>query len=422
LVQELLQKLENRQITVCVVGIGYVGYPLACAFSHHLKVIGFDIDSLKVENYNNKHHQTSLSFTTDELLIKDADVVIICVPTPVEKTKIPDFQFVEAASAVVGRNLKSGSVVVYESTYYPGVTEELAVPLIEKYSGLTCGNDFWIGYSPERINPGDYENNLGTITKLVAGMNDSTKYFLVKLYGLITKVYPVKDIRTAEAAKVIENIQRDLNIALINELTLIMHILNIDIDDVLDAAATKWNFHRYSPGLVGGHCIPVDPYYLVQKAKELGYHPQVILAGRAINDSMPNYIAEMAIKGIIDSEKLVKNSKVLIMGLTYKENVPDFRESPSIQIISKLSEYGVDVFAYDPYCTPENVTMYGAKPFQLGQDKMDCIIFAVKHKEFYLYSNNDIKKMIPLNPVMIDVKGIYKDRLKLIKDMIYRKL
>jgi UDPglucose 6-dehydrogenase/UDP-N-acetyl-D-galactosamine dehydrogenase len=296
---------------VCVVGLGYVGLPLAKAFSKHLRVIGFDIDEEKIRKRNNDNSEENLKFTDDSSKIKEADFVLICVPTPVAKSKEPDLSYVKSAAEIIGKNLKRGAIVVLESTVYPGVTEEFVKPILDKESGMKCGIDFKIGYSPERINPGDEERDLTKITKVVAGMDKETTDILADFYGLITNVYKAKDIKTAEAAKVIENIQRDLNIALMNELTLIFHKLGLDTKAVLEAASTKWNFHRYSPGLVGGHCIPVDPYYLVYKAKELGYHPQVILAGRAINDYMPKHVAEMAIKGLNEVGKVIKGSKVL---------------------------------------------------------------------------------------------------------------
>jgi UDPglucose 6-dehydrogenase/UDP-N-acetyl-D-galactosamine dehydrogenase len=272
--------------TVCVVGLGYVGLPLAEAFSKHLKVIAFDIDEEKVKRLSESNNKANIEFTSDPSRIKQADFVLICVPTPVTKSKEPDLSYVKSAAEIVGQHLKKGAIVVLESTIYPGVTEEIIAPILdlENESGLKCGADFKIGYSPERINPGDEAHALNKITKIVAGRDEETTEILAELYGLITNVYKAKDIKTAEAAKVIENIQRDLNIALTNELTLIFHKMGLDTKSVLEAAGTKWNFHPYKPGLVGGHCIPVDPYYLVYKAKELGYHPQVILAGRAIND------------------------------------------------------------------------------------------------------------------------------------------
>ncbi len=272
---------------VCIAGLGYVGLPLAEAFSTHLKTIGFDIDEAKIEDLKKiNNNEENIEFTADPSKIKQADFVLICVPTPVTKSKEPDLSYVKLAAEIVGKNLKKGAIVVLESTVYPGVTEEVIAPILdlENESGLKCGKDFKIGYSPERINPGDEAHALDKITKIVAGMDEETTETLAELYGLITNVYKAKDIRTAEAAKVIENIQRDLNIALMNELTLIFDKMHLDTKAVLEAAGTKWNFHPYKPGLVGGHCIPVDPYYLVYKAKELSYHPQVILAGRAIND------------------------------------------------------------------------------------------------------------------------------------------
>jgi UDPglucose 6-dehydrogenase/UDP-N-acetyl-D-galactosamine dehydrogenase len=289
---------------VCVVGLGYVGLPLAKAFSKHLRVIGFEIDKEKIKNRNSNSSEENLIFTADSSKIKQADFILICVPTPVTKSKEPDLRYVKSAAEIVGKNLKRGAIVVLESTVYPGVTEEVVAPTLERESEMKSGIDFKIGYSPERINPGDEAHTLDKITKIIAGMDEETTEKLTEFYGLITNVYKAKDIKTAEAAKVIENIQRDLNIALMNELTLIFHKLGLDTKAVLEAASTKWNFHQYSPGLVGGHCIPVDPYYLVYKAKELGYHPQVILAGRAINDYMPKHIAEMAIKGLNEVGKV----------------------------------------------------------------------------------------------------------------------
>jgi len=288
----------------------------------------------------------------------------------VTKSKDPDLSYVRSAAEVVGKNLKKGAIVVLESTVYPGVTEEVMVPVLEEQSGLRCGIDFKVGYSPERINPGDEEHSLDKITKIVAGMDDETTGRLAELYGLITTVYKAKDIKTAEAAKVIENIQRDLNIALMNELAIIFQKLGLDTKSVLEAAATKWNFHKYSPGLVGGHCIPVDPYYLVYKAKELGYHPQVILAGRAINDSMPKHVAEMTIKALNDVGKVIKGSKVLIMGMAYKENVADTRETPVKGIIKELEEYGIEIYGYDPLLN-DIESEFEVKPYDLGLRTQD---------------------------------------------------
>jgi len=299
---------------VCIIGLGYVGLPLLEAFSRKLKVIGFDINAEKVDKLLSQQPTnsslnpgllTNLTFTTDPKEIGKADFIIICVPTPVTKHKEPDLSYIISASQIAGQNMKKGSIVILESTVYPGVTEEIVKPILEKESGFRCGKDFRIAYSPERINPGDKEHTPDKITKVVAGMDEETTDLVAELYGKVAPhVFKARDIKTAEAAKVIENIQRDLNIALMNELSLIFEKMGLNTKDVLDAASTKWNFHRYSPGLVGGHCIPVDPYYLVYKARELDYHPQVILAGRAINDSMPKHVAEMTIKALNNVSKV----------------------------------------------------------------------------------------------------------------------
>ena len=319
-----------------------------------------------------------------------------------------------SATEIVGKNLKKGAIIILESTVYPGVTEEVVAPILdlENESGLKCGVDFKIGYSPERINPGDEAHTLDKITKIVAGMDEETTETLAELYGLITNVYKAKDIRTAEAAKVIENIQRDLNIALMNELTIIFHKMELDTKSVLEAAATKWNFQPYKPGLVGGHCIPVDPYYLVYKAKELGYHPQVILAGRAINDYMPKHVAEMAIKGLNEVGKVIKGSKVLIMGLTYKENVPDTRESPVREIIKELKVFEIEIHGYDPLLSKEEVEAFGVKSSANLDVKMDCVIVAVAHDEFKKMKLEDVSKFMNNKPIIVDVRGIFDEEEK----------
>ena len=417
--------------TVCIVGLGYVGLPLANAFSKHLKVIAFDIDEEKVKRLSGSNTKDNIEFTSDTAQIRQADFVLICVPTPVTKSKEPDLRYVKSAAEIVGKNLKKGVIVVLESTVYPGVTEEVVKPILEEASGLKCGADFKIGYSPERINPGDDEHTLNKITKVVAGMDDETTEILAELYGLITNVYKAKDIKTAEAAKVIENIQRDLNIALMNELAIIFHRMGLDTKAVLEAASTKWNFHRYSPGLVGGHCIPVDPYYLVYKAKELGYHPQVILAGRAINDYMPKHVAEMAIKGLNEVGKVIKGSKVLIMGLTYKENVPDTRESPVREMVKELKEFGIDVYGYDPLLSKEETEDFGVTALNMSQitkrilsiaDRMDCVIMAVAHKEFKEMKLEDLARMMSNKPVLIDVRGLFNDQELKKRGFLYKTL
>jgi len=414
------EKLKEGKAIVCIVGLGYVGLPLAEAFSKHLKVIGYDIDEKKVKELNEKGGD--VEFTTHPQKIKQADFVIIAVPTPVMKSKEPDLSYVRFATKTVGQNLKKGAIVVLESTVYPGVTEEIVKPILEEESGMKCGIDFTIGYSPERINPGDPEHKLEKITKIVAGMNDETTEALAELYGLFTTVYIVEDIKTAEAAKVIENIQRDLNIALMNELSLIFHRLGLDTKAVLEAASTKWNFHKYMPGLVGGHCIPVDPYYLVYKAKELGYHPQVILAGRAINDYMPKYVAEMVIKGLNEVNKVIKGSKVLIMGLTYKENVPDIRESPVREMIKELKEFGIFIYGYDPLLSREKIEEFGIKALDDFKIGMDGVIITVAHREFKEMTLDKLKEMMNDNPVLIDVRGMFDRREAEKKGYLYKQL
>jgi len=405
MVSRAKEKLKDK--VVCVVGLGYVGLPLADAFSKHLKVVGYDVDDKKIRRLDDKK-RGRIKFTSNPQKIKNSDFVIIAVPTPVAKSKQPDLSFVKSATKTVGKNLKRGAIVVLESTVYPGVTEEIVKPILEEESKMKCGKDFKIGYSPERINPGDREHTLDKITKLVGGMDKETTEILAKLYGLITNVYKVKDIKTAEAAKIIENIQRDLNIALMNELTIIFHKMGLDTKAVLDAAATKWNFYRYYPGLVGGHCIPVDPYYLVYKAKELGYHPQVILAGRAINDYMPKYVAEVAVKGLNDVGKVIKGSKALIMGLTYKENVPDTRESPAKEIVRELKEFKVDVYGYDPLLSRKEIEKFGVKYFEMTKNiKVDCVIVAVVHDEFKKMILEDVKGFMNERAVLIDVRGMF---------------
>ena len=399
----MVQKSVDN-ITVCVVGLGYVGYPLAEAFSHHYKTIGYDVDTRKVNQL--KVDGSPVDVTTDPAKISDADMISICVPTPVTKAKEPDLFYVKSASETVGKYMKKGAVVVMESTVYPGLTEEVMLPILEKESGMKCGIDFSIGYSPERINPGDDEHTLDKIYKVVSGMDEETTSFIAEIYGKITNIFIAKNIKTAEAAKVIENTQRDLNIALMNELSMIFSRMGLDTSEVLAAAGTKWNFHQYRPGLVGGHCIPVDPYYLVQKANEVGYHSKVITAGRSINDNMPAYVAQQTVKGMIASGQVIRGAKVLIMGLTYKENVPDIRESPVEKMVEELKEYGVEVYGYDPLLSNDVIRKFGIIPVtSFGEQGFSAIIITVVHdlfKEIKFYE-------IPIaeNGVVMDIQGFY---------------
>ena len=377
------------------------------SFSNHMKTIGFDIDYIKIEELK-KNGKNNIIYTDESYMIKEADFVIIAVPTPLTKSKEPDLSYIKSAVEIVAKNLKKDAIVVLESTVYPGVTEEVVKPILEKESGFKCGEDFKIGYSPERVNPGDDEHTIDKITKIVSGMDFETTEDLSELYGLITKTFKAKDIKTAEAAKVIENIQRDLNISLINELTLIFHKMGLDTNAVLDAASTKWNFHKYQPGLVGGHCLPVDPYYLVYKALEAGYNPQVILAGRSTNDYMPKYVAELTIKGLNNARKVIKGSKILIMGLSYKENVPDTRESPVYKLVEELKEFGIEIYGQDPLLSNDEIEKFDIKVFN-ENIKVDGIIIAVMHDDFKKIRLNSLKILMKDKPLLIDVKGAYKD-------------
>jgi len=408
----MIDKSILNKATVCVIGLGYVGLPLATAFSRSLKVIGFDINAGKVEALNRSSRNQNLSFTDNPEEIGQADFIIICVPTPATRSKEPDLSYIEMAAATISQNMKRNSVIILESTVYPGVTEEVVKPILER-SGLECGRDFKIAYSPERINPGDKEHAIDKVTKVVAGMDKETTEIVAGLYRKVTPhIFKARDIKTAEAAKVIENIQRDLNIALMNELAIIFEKMNLSTRDVLDAAATKWNFHRYLPGLVGGHCIPVDPYYLVYKSRELGYQPRVILAGRAINDYMPEYIVEMTIEALKNVGKAVKGSRVLIMGLTYKEDVADTRENPVKVIMKELEEYGVEVVGFDPLLDAKefagefNIKLLNNLE-EVKEEKVDGIILAVAHASFSRLSLADLKEMQNSNPILIDVRGVF---------------
>ena len=395
---------QDDNLIVCVIGLGYVGYPLAEAFAQHVETIGFDIDQDKIEQIQKSGSKIHATSEPEE--IHKADYILICVPTPVTKNKQPDLSPVRGAMEIAGRHLKKGATIVLESTVYPGVTDEIVRPILEKVSGMKCGEGFRIGYSPERINPGDDAHELAKITKIVAGMDDETLDDLSRLYGKVTTVYRARNIQVAEAAKVIENIQRDLNIALMNELTIIFHQLGIDTAEVLEAAGTKWNFMNFSPGLVGGHCIPIDPYYLVARAQEFGYHPQVILAGRAINDSMPKYVADMAVKGLNNSGKVIKGSSALIMGLTYKENVPDIRQSPVEEMVKELKKFGVIVYGYDPLLPDNVIKKFGVIPLPALDKKVDVIIVAVAHETFKSMSIDNIRNLMNVHPVLVDVRGM----------------
>jgi UDP-N-acetyl-D-glucosamine/UDP-N-acetyl-D-galactosamine dehydrogenase len=415
-------KLER---IISVVGLGYVGLPVAVAFGKVRKTIGFDINQTRIIELQSGYDRTG-EVTPEDLKSADilftekieelalADFHIVAVPTPVDDAKQPDLSLMIRASQTVGKALKKGDVVVYESTVYPGVTEDECVPVLEQVSGLKCGVDFTVGYSPERINPGDKEHTFTKIMKVVSGQDADTLEIVAGVYESVVTagVYRAASIKVAEAAKVIENTQRDLNIALMNELALIFDRMGIDTNDVLEAAGTKWNFLKFKPGLVGGHCIGVDPYYLTHKAEKIGYIPQVILAGRRINDGMGKYVAQQAIKQIIHSGHNVLGSRVTLLGLTFKEDCPDLRNSKVIDIIRELEEYGIDVQVCDPLASAdEAMHEYGVKLVPVEELKPAvAVVAAVSHKQFLSWSIEKVKTLMGANPVLIDVKGMYDSK------------
>ena len=421
----LYEKLLAGEEKLSLVGLGYVGMPIAVAFAKKIKVVGYDFNAEKVALYKNgidptrevgddAIKETAVEFTADPEKLKECKFHIVAVPTPVNDDHTPDLTPVEGASRTLGKYLTKGSVVVYESTVYPGVTEDICVPILEEESGLKCGVDFKVGYSPERINPGDKVHRLDTITKIVSGMDEETLEEVANVYSLVALagVYKAQSIKVAEAAKVIENSQRDINIAFMNELSIIFNKMGIDTKSVLEAAGTKWNFLPFRPGLVGGHCIGVDPYYLTYKAEELGYHSQIILSGRRINDDMGKYIAEACVKRLIAADVAVKNAKVAILGFTFKENCPDTRNTKIIDIYNELGEYGIKPVVVDPQAdSDEAKRLYGIEFDSLDDVKdMDAVIMAVAHEDFKDYKPADIAKFFNKDnkvKVFMDLKGMY---------------
>lgn len=432
------KKLLSQQEKIAVVGMGYVGLPLAVAFAEkEVRVIGFDLNQEKIQKYKNGEDPTNevgterlvkadlIEYTTDEKMLSNAKFLIVAVPTPVGQNNIPDLGPVKGASEVIGRNLQKGSYVVFESTVYPGVTEEICIPILEEKSGLKCGVDFKVGYSPERVNPGDKVNTVETIIKIVSGMDEESLEVIAKTYEIIVRpgVHRASSIKVAEAAKVIENSQRDVNIAFVNELSMIFEKMNIDTHEVLNAAGTKWNFLKFSPGLVGGHCIGVDPYYLTYKSEELGYISQLILSGRRINDGMSKFVAEKCIKEMIKAGKVIKGAKVLILGLTFKENCPDLRNSKIVDVIRELEDYGVKVLVHDPLVSfKEAKEEYGIELVDIEKTKeVDTVILAVKHNEFEKLSKSKIKELCKgtdEKPMILDLKGMFKKE-EMIKEFNY---
>ena len=422
MITDLYEKLKSGEEKLSLVGLGYVGMPIAVAFARKIKVIGYDLNEQKIGLYqkgidptkevgDEAIKATSVEFTADESKLRQAKFHIVAVPTPVNRDHTPDLSPVEGASRILGRNLTRGSVVVFESTVYPGVTEDICVPILERESGLKCGEDFKIGYSPERINPGDKVHRLETITKIVSGMDEETLDVIAKVYELVVDagVHRAESIKVAEAAKVIENSQRDINIAFMNELSIIFNKMGIDTKSVLEAAGTKWNFLNFYPGLVGGHCIGVDPYYLTYKAEMLGYHSQIILSGRRINDDMGKYVAENVVKHLIATDKAVKNAKVAILGFTFKENCPDTRNTKVIDIVHELREYGIEPIIADPQAdSDEAKRLYGIGFVPIEDIKdMDAVILAVAHTEFKDMSMRTVDSLYGEGKkVLLDIKGL----------------
>ena len=428
MVENLYDRIKENKEKVSLVGLGYVGMPIAVAFAKKgIDVIGFDLNKAKIELYksgidptkevgDDAIKNTTVFFTADETKLKEARFHIVAVPTPVNTDHTPDLTPVIGASRILGRNLTKGSIVVYESTVYPGVTEDVCVPILESESGLKCGVDFKIGYSPERINPGDKVHRLENITKIVSGMDAESLAVIKAVYDIVIEVgtYPVSNIKTAEAVKVVENSQRDINIAFMNELAMVFDRMGIDTNEVVDGMNTKWNALGFRPGLVGGHCIGVDPYYFTYEAEKLGYHSQIILNGRIVNDGMGKFVAESAVKQMINAGQAPKNSKVVIFGLTFKENCPDTRNSKVADIIKSLNDYGIEPIVVDPWASERDAMHeYGVTLTKLEDVReADCIITAVAHNEFKAMSLDDIKAMYRSSlkdeeKVLIDVKGLY---------------
>ena len=422
----MIKKLLNNQEKLAVIGLGYVGMPIAVAFAKKgIKVIGFDLNKEKINLYKSGIDPTNevgdeviknstVEFTSDETKLKEAKFHIVAVPTPVGNHNIPDLYPVESASRVLGRNLTKGSYVVFESTVYPGVTEDICIPILEKESGLKCGIDFKVGYSPERINPGDKIHTLENIKKITSGMDKESAEVIAQVYESIIKagVHRASSIKVAEAAKVIENSQRDVNIAFVNELAMIFDKMNIDTQEVLEAAGTKWNFLPFRPGLVGGHCIGVDPYYLTYKSEEVGYKSKLISSGREINNEIPKFVVEKTVKMLIDNDIKVKNSNILVLGLTFKEDCPDLRNSKVVDIIEGLKSYGINVIIYDPVTNKlEAKREYTLEIIDSleNMNNLDVIIGAVNHKEFKNLKINNLYKN-EQEKILLDLKGIFNKK------------
>lgn len=424
--ETIYDRLIRKDDTLAVIGLGYVGLPIALAFARKLRVIGFDINQERVEMMRNhtdpseelesgEFEGCDIDFTADSEELKKAQFFIVAVPTPIDEHNLPDLKPVIAASKTVGAALKEGDHVVYESTVYPGCTEEDCIPVLEEVSGLAFLDDFKVGYSPERINPGDKEHTLSRIVKVVSGCDDESLEVIARTYELVVEagVHRAPSIKVAEAAKIIENTQRDVNIALMNELSMIFNRVGINTFDVLEAAGTKWNFLKFFPGLVGGHCIGVDPYYLTHKARELGYHSKVITSGRSINDAVGGYVARETVKKIVANGGDISNAKVLVMGTTFKENVADIRNSKVVDVIQELESFGVQVDAVDPHASAKHVkTEYGYELCEKPGKDYDAVIVAVNHDEYTALNEDYFLSISKPKGVLVDVKGVFKSKIK----------
>ncbi len=408
-----------NELKLGVLGLGYVGLPVAIAFGKEMPVIGVDVNKKRIEALKEKHDETgevtaedlflaNIDFTSEPERLSECNFIIVAVPTPINESNQPDMTILHRASESIGKHIQKGTIVVFESTVYPGATEDECAPIIEAHSGLVSGKDFFIGYSPERINPGDKIHTFTTVKKVVSGQNEEITQIVADVYASVVKagVYKASSIRVAEAAKVIENTQRDLNIALMNELSRIFHALEIDTQEVLEAAGTKWNFLKFEPGLVGGHCIGVDPYYLAHKAESVGYHPEVILAGRRVNDSMAQFVGQSIIKDLLKQNRHLGSLKVAILGVTFKENVPDIRNSKVIDLIRELKEYGLDVLAFDPLADADEVYKeYALEMARYDQLKnSDVVILAVPHEEFLVDHGSLVSGFLKTDGILVDLK------------------
>ena len=421
-----MRRLQAKESSLAVIGLGYVGLPLAVAFAEHFLVIGYDNNTEKIRKYMNGNDPTgeigdaviqasTMQFTSDEARLSEANFIIIAVPTPIHGDKTPDLGPVKSATRKVAKNLSVGTIVVYESTVYPGVTEEVCLPILEKISGLQGGKDFYLGYSPERINPGDYEHRLHNIVKIVSGQDKETLMEIKSVYDtIIEKTYPAPTIKIAEAAKLVENAQRDINIAFMNELAMAFHRMGIDTKEVMKAMSTKWNALSFKPGLVGGHCIGVDPYYFIYKAENLGYHSQIIAAGRRINDGMSEYVAKEIIKAVVFAKLHPATMKVYLLGMTFKEDCPDLRNSRALDVYYQLKEYGIDALCVDPVASKDEFKLeYGLDLIHMDDIvDADCLVILVTHEQFRRLNINNLSKLYKQNnntfKMLFDVKGIYE--------------